>query len=174
MKKIILSLILSLIGIVSFAGTKLTSGTLEELAGLHRVAFIVEWGNAVYSKAGSLEDFLDKSVRDDDWENESLKYLFQKVNSRTGEYGLRLVGENDDNQNEEYYFEMEVASISKGGKIKGEIRLKNRMTNEAVATFVFSSDDDDDNDKIAFRDQFRTIGDSLGKQLLKVLKQLKK
>ncbi len=168
MKKLILSLLIAIMAIPAFAGTKLVTGSLADLKGGKTVPFIVNWDNAVYSKAGTLVDFLDKAVRNNDWERESLNYLIQKVNSRTGEYGVRL-SDKDTNTDSEYYFEMEVATISKGGDITGEILLKKKGQEDPVAILSFKSDDADNNDKIAFRDQFKSIGQSLGKLIVKQL-----
>ena len=67
-------------------------------------------------------------------------------------------------------FEMVVETISKGGDIKGEIQLKKKGQDEPVAVMTFTSDDADDDDKIAFRDQFKSIGESLGKLIVKQIK----
>lgn len=169
MKKLLFSILIAIMAIPAFAGTKLVTGSLADLKGQKSVPFIVNWGGAVYSKAGTLVDFLDKAVRNNDWEEGSLSYLFQKVNSRTGEYGIRLV-DKDAKTDSEYFFEMVVENISKGGDIKGEIQLKKKGQDEPVAVMTFTSDDADDDDKIAFRDQFKSIGESLGKLIVKQIK----
>ena len=169
MKKLLFSILIVMMAIPALAGTKLVTGSLSELKGAKSVPFIVNWDGAVYSKAGTLVDFLDKAVRNNDWEEGSLNYLFQKANSRTGEYGVRLVDKYTQTDSE-YYFEMVVETISKGGDIKGEIHLKKKGQDEPVAIMTFASDDADDNDKIAFRDQFKTIGESLGKLIVKQIK----
>jgi len=169
MKKLILSFLIAILALPAFAGTKIVTGSLSDLKGARTVPFIVNWNNAVYSKTGTLVDFLDKAIRNNDWEAESLNYLFQKVNSRTGEYGIRIVDKDTQNDTE-YYFEMVVETISKGGDIKGEIHLKKKGLDEPVAIMTFTSDDADDNDKIAFRDQFKTIGESLGKLIVRQIK----
>lgn len=169
MKKLLFSILIAIMAIPAFAGTKLVTGSLADLKGQKSVPFIVNWDGAVYSKAGNLVDFLDKAVRNNDWEEGSLSYLFQKVNSRTGEYGIRLV-DKDAKTDSEYFFEMVVENISKGGDIKGEIQLKKKGQDEPVAVMTFTSDDADDDDKIAFRDQFKSIGESLGKLIVKQIK----
>lgn len=169
MKKLLFSILIVIWAIPAFAGTKLVTGSLADLKGQKSVPFMVNWDGAVYSKSGTLVDFLDKAVRNNDWEESSLSYLFQKVNSRTGEYGIRLV-DKDAKTDSEYYFEMVVENISKGGDIKGEIQLKKKGQDEPVAVMTFTSDDADDDDKIAFRDQFKSIGESLGKIIVKQIK----
>lgn len=169
MKKLLFSILIAILSIPAFAGTKLVTGSLADLKEAKSVPFIVNWDGAVYSKAGTLADFLDKAVRNNDWEEGSLSYLFQKVNSRTGEYGVRLVDKDTQNDSK-YYFEMVVETISKGGDIKGEIQLKKKGQDEPVAVMTFTSDDADDDDKIAFRDQFKSIGESLGKLIVKQIK----
>ena len=169
MKKLLFSILIAILAIPAFAGTKLVTGSLADLKGAKSVPFIVNWDGAVYSKAGTLADFLDKAVRNNDWEEGSLSYLFQKVNSRTGEYGVRLVDKDTQNDSK-YYFEMVVETISKGGDIKGGIKLKKKGQDEPVAVMTFTSDDADDDDKIAFRDQFKSIGESLGKLIVKQIK----
>lgn len=131
MKKLLFSILIAILAIPAFAGTKLVTGSLADLKGAKSVPFIVNWDGAVYSKAGTLADFLDKAVRNNDWEEGSLSYLFQKVNSRTGEYGVRLVDKDTQNDSK-YYFEMVVETISKGGDIKGEIQLKKKGDRKSV------------------------------------------
>ncbi len=68
---------------------------------------------------------------------------------------------------------MDIMTISKGGDIEGKIYLINK-NGQTTCVMTFKSDDSDDDDSIAFRDQFSNIGDNLGKLLKKHLKQLQK
>ncbi|MCM1449309.1 MAG: hypothetical protein NC082_03125 [Clostridiales bacterium] len=170
MNRLFLLFAFTLLAIPAFAGTKIVSGSLSELKGVKTIPITVKWDNALYGKSGTLDDFLAKAERNKDWESESLDYLYRKTNYYTGEYGIRLVGDYTTLINSEYYFEMEVATISKGGEITGEILLKKKGQEEPVATIAYKSDDDDDDDKIAFRDQFKSIGENLGKLIVKQIK----
>ena len=66
MKKLLFSILIAILAIPAFAGTKLVTGSLADLKGAKSVPFIVNWDGAVYSKAGTLADFLDKAVRNND------------------------------------------------------------------------------------------------------------
>lgn len=169
MKKVLLSLLIALMAIPAFAGIKILGGSFDGIKDQKIVPVVLNWDNAVYGKGGTLQNFLDKAVRDKDWEGESLYYLMQKVNSKTSEYGLRLVPISQA-EDAEYYFEIEIDTISKGGDIQGFIYLRKKGTNHHLFTMSFKSDDSDDDDKIAFRDQFSSIGSNLAKILTKALK----
>lgn len=166
MKKIFLSLLLILLAIPAFAGTKLVQGTLYDLKGLKEIPISVSFENAVYGKAGNLSDFLDKATRDSDWETKSLNCLYQKADAQLGEYGVRLIGA-EKPVKAPLYLLMKVNTISKGGDIKGEILLMQNGQEAPLAVIEFSSDDSDDDDAITFRDQFRSVGKSLGKLIVK-------
>lgn len=170
MKKFIFSLLITVLTMPIFAGTKLVTGSLEELKNAKQIPVVLNWDNAVYAKAGTLTNFLDKAVRNNDWEKGSISYLFQKLNSKTSEYGIRFV-EPTAAPDAEYSIEIIVTNISKGGDLKGEILFKKKGEAEPLALMAFISDDADDDDKIAFRDQFKTIGESLSKLFVKQLKQ---
>lgn len=168
MRRIILSLLMTLIAIPVFAGTTLLSGSWGEVKGEIPVA--LNWKMAVYAKGGGLEEFLLKAKRSDDWESRSLSYFLKEVNERVKKYGVTLV-ENADTTAPEYRIEIVTYTISKGGNIKGKILLFSRESEEPVASVSFSSDENDDNDKIAFRDQLESVGESFGKLLRRQLKQ---
>lgn len=164
---------MAVIAIPSFAGTKLVFGTLDMLLGEKNIPVTLNWDKAVYAKFGNIDDFIAKAPRDENWESLSMNYFFQEVNEKTGEFGTRFTSkEKGDNAN--YRVEIVPESISKGGDIKGEILVYSTTSKEPVATISFSSDESDDNDKIAFRDQLENIGENFGKLVKKSLKQASK
>lgn len=173
MKKIFFAVLIAVLAIPCFAGTKMVSGSVSELMGAKVVPVTINWKDAIYGKAGSLDDFLSTAQRNPDWEKASLEYFLTKMNASIVEYGVRV----SDDQNEgdaKYELEIAVNSISKGGDIKGEIIVTKVGSIEPMAIIAFSSDDADNDDKIAFRDQFKSIGSSLGKLFVKEFKSAEK
>jgi hypothetical protein len=156
-----------------FAGTKLTSGDLSELAQMKKIPVVVNWEQSVYGKGGNVENFLATAPRDPEWEAKSMAPLYQEANEKTAPLGLIFV-DSASAPDSKYVLEIIVYTISKGGDIKGEIVTKERGSNTPVSTIAFSSDESDDNDKIAFKDQFESIGESLGKLVSKQLKRVRK
>ena len=166
MKRMLFIAMLALACIPAFAGTKVVFGSIDELKGEKNIPVYLNWKEAVYANYGSLEDFLLKAPRNDNWESQSLAYFIGEVNDKVGEYGIRVVAP-DKGDNAKYRIEIQPQTISKGGDIKGEILILPAEGNDPVASIAFSSDDSDDNDKIAFRDQLKSIGSSFGKLLKK-------
>ena len=156
-----------------FAGTKMVFGTIDQLKGEKNIPVTLNWEEAVYAKVGDLEDFLLKAERSDNWESQSLAYFLRKVNDKVGEYGIRVVSA-DKGDNSNFRIEIVPQTISKGSDITGEILLLPAEGNEPIASISFSSEERDDNDKIAFRDQLQSIGESFGKLLKKQIKQANK
>ena len=64
-----------------------------------------------------------------------------------------------------------MSKITGGGDIEGIIRLISQATKDELATVKFSSDESDDDDKIAFKDQLENIGENFGSILKKQLKK---
>lgn len=172
MKKFIFSLLMVILAMPCFAGTKMVTGSVSELVGAKVVPVSINWNDAIYGKAGTLEDFLSTAERNSDWEKASLGYFLTRMNESIVEYGVRV----SDSQSDEskYKLEIVVNSISKGGDIKGEIVVSAIGSTDPIAVIAFSSDDADSNDKIAFRDQFKSIGKSLGKLFVKDFKEAEK
>lgn len=173
MKKILLVAMLAVLSFPVFAGTKMVFGTIGQLKGEKNIPVILNWKEAVYAKGGELDDFLLKAERNDEWESQSLSYFLREVNEKVGEYGVRLVAP-EKGDNAKYRIEIVTQTISKGGDITGEILLLPAEGNDPIASISFSSDESDDNDKIAFRDQLQSIGESFGKLLKKQIKQADK
>lgn len=173
MKNQFLSILLALFALPAFTGVKLISGSFDELKGQQTLPFVLDWSKAEYGKGGNLQNFLDKAFRNPDWEEASLSYFYQKANSKTGDYGLRLVpiAQCPDS---EYYIIMYVWTISNSGDLWGYMYLAKKGSDDFLAVMSFSSDDADDNDKITFRDQFKSIGESLGSLIQKQLKKMYK
>lgn len=163
----ILGLILT---IPLFAGTKLVSGNLSELIGARAIPVYVNWDSATYEKNGNLADFLSTAIRDDDWEKASLEYLLTRADAQTVEYGVRLTSPQD-TTSYKYKMDVMVQSISKNGTIQGIINVVSVNCPNPIAVIEFKSDDADNNDKIAFRDQFKSLGKSLGKLLTEQFSQ---
>lgn len=155
------------------AGTKMVFGTIDQLKGEKNIPVTLNWKEAVYAKGGNLDDFLLKAERSDNWESQSLAYFLREVNDKVGEYGVRLVSV-DKGDNSKFRIEIVPHAISKGGDITGEILLLPAEGNYPIASISFSSDESDDDDKIAFRDQLESIGESFGKLLKKQIKQANK
>lgn len=173
MKKIIFIAMLAILSFPAFSGTKMVFGTIDQLKGEKNIPVTINWKEAVYAKGGDLEDFLLKTERNDNWESQSLAYFLREVNDKVGEYGVRVVSA-DKGENSKFRIEIVPQTISKGGDITGEILLLPAEGNDPIASISFSSDDSDDNDKIAFRDQLQSIGESFGKLVKKQIKQADK
>ena len=173
MKKLFFTILMAVLSFPSFAGTKLVFGSMDMLLGEKNIPVILNWDKAVYAKYGNIEDFIAKAPRDENWEALSMNYFLQEVNDKTLEFGTRFTSkEKGDNTN--YRVEIVPESITKGGDIKGEILVYSANNKEPIATISFSSDESDDNDKIAFKDQLENIGENFGKLLKKSLKQASK
>lgn len=173
MKKILLMAMLAVFSFPAFAKIKIVFGTIDQLKGEKNIPVILNWKEAVYAKGGSLDDFLLKAIRNDDWESESLSYFISEVNEKVGEYGVRVVAP-EKADNTKYRIEIVTQTISKEGDITGEILILPADGDDPIASISFSSDESDDNDKIAFRDQFQSIGENFGKLLEKEIKQADK
>lgn len=170
MKKFLIVSITLFFTLPIFAGTKLISGDLGVLYGSKEIPVVLNWDNAVYGKNGNLNDFLNKAYRDSKWESKSLDYFLNEANKKIGEYGSRLV-EMGDASNYEYFIVINVNSISKGGDIKGTINLISVENHKIISCVEYSSDESDNDDEIAFRDQLGNIGENYGKILEKSLKK---
>lgn len=153
----------------AIAGIKIVDGSVDDVIIAKKIAVAVNWDNAVYGKSGTLDDFLAKAERNDDWAEESMSYMLRKLNAQTGEYGVRFVGTARDAA-AEYSVEIVVSHISKGGDLRGDILFRKKGERQPLAVMAFTTDDADDDDRITFRDQFKSIGDSLGKFFAKKLK----
>lgn len=173
MKKFMFALLMVILAMPCFAGTKMVTGSVSELIGAKVVPVSINWHDAIYSKAGTLEDFLSTAERNSDWEKASLGYFLTRMNESIVEYGVRVSDSQSDTESK-YKLEIVVNSISKGGDIKGEIVVSAIGSTDPIAIIAFSSDDADNNDKIAFRDQFKSIGKSLGKLFVKEFKDSEK
>lgn len=173
MKKLLFMVMLAVLSFPAFAGTKIVFGSIDQLKGEKNIPVILNWKEAVYAKGGNVEDFLLKDDRNEDWESLSLNYFLREVNDKVGEYGVRVVAPNK-GDNSKFRIEIVTQTISKGGDITGEILVLPAEGNDPIASISFSSDESDDNDKIAFRDQLQSIGESFGKLLKKQIKQADK
>ena len=152
---------------ISNAGVRLSSGDFSSLYGMRNIPVYLDWDKAKYSKAGTLDDFLIKATRSEEWEKESLDFFIKEVNNRIGEYGTNITFGSADTHLP--YIIIRVFSISVDGDIKGEIILAHY--NDVLATALFSSDTSDDDDEIAFKDQMENIGENFGKLLNKVFEK---
>lgn len=173
MKKFLIVAITLLFTLPIFAGTKLISGDLGVLYGSKEIPVVLNWDNAVFNKNGKLDDFLKKAYRSSSWESQSLEYFIKEVNKKIGKYGSHVVQETN-TIDSNYIIVIEVKTITKGGDIKGNIWVRNISNSTEMANVEFSSDESDNDDEIAFRDQLENIGENFGKQLEKSLKKASK
>ena len=169
MRKILLAVLAAFFAIPSFAGVKLVSGSVDALSGEKNIQVTLNWEKAVYDKWGTLTNFLDLAVRNKTWESASTGYFCQQATLKTAKLGLRFAESKENEVTTNYYFEIVTTTINKDGSIAGELLLKKKGESEPIAVFSFKSDDEDKTDKITFRDQFSSIGKSLGKFIVKQL-----
>lgn len=173
MRKFLLMILSVLVAVPAFCGTKLLTGDFSEILDVENIPVSIDWSNAVYKKGGTLDDFIKKAPRSKNWESESLAFFLREANERCAQYGTTLVEQSDAN-NAPYAIIIAVSKISGGGDIEGIIKLINVETNGELATVKFSSDESDDNDNIAFKDQLENVGENFGSILKKQLKKASK
>lgn len=157
----------------SYAGTRIVKGTLDPIAEYKRIPVVTNWTKAVYEKKGTIDNFLDLEYRDPDWDAKSLAHFIQPINKEIGKYGVRLVMDKA-KADCPLYFEIITHEIDDEGDIKGYIHLRREGWDGSICVIQFSSDEADDDDQIAFADQFDSIGESLGATIRKALKTLYK
>ena len=169
--RISIAIALSLFSVFSsIAGVKLESGSRACLAGSKRVGITYVWDQAVYCYGGNLDDFLHRARREANWEEVSFRDMAQEFNSETLKYGIRMVWM-DHEADAPYYFVMVVRYIDENGDVEGKMALRCTANDNVEAVLRFSSDDADDNDEYVFRDQFESIGEALGKSVVKAMKK---
>ena len=167
--KYILSLI-SLICLVSVeihAGhLELKEGSLDSIKGQTYVSVEVDYAKAVYKEKGGLkfDDFLRKHRRMPNWEQKCLDYFCEWFNDETMKT-TACVGCKD----AKYAIVVVVKEISSGGKITGNIVIKQIATGKQMALLTFKGSDGDVEDMIPLRDPMKDAGESLGKFLNKNL-----
>lgn len=66
---------------------------------------------------------------------------------------------------------MVVRHIDENGDIEGKMALRCTANDNVEAVLKFSSDDADDNDEYVFREQVESIGEALGKSVVKAMKK---
>ena len=173
MKKISLLILTSILAIPMFAGTKLISGSFLEMRNERNIPVYLDWSDAVYGKSGNLDDFINKATREANWEEASLAYFIKEFNKRAGEYGVSVANPEEATATQ-YSIIVKTYVISKGGDIKGTILLMKEGEKNPLGIVEFSSDESDDDDKIAFRDQLENVGENFGKIVQKELKKSSK
>lgn len=159
------------VGLNAFAGTRHDSGEYSALLECDTVPVTLNWTNAVYAKSGKLSNFLRKADRDPEWESKSMSYFFKKANRELSDTDIVLVSMSDTTAESSFYFEIMPYTITKDGDLKGEILLKKTGSYNPLAVATFSSDERDENDAIAFKDQLDNIGESFGNYLTKQIKK---
>jgi len=157
MKKLILFMAFML-SVVNASGAKLVEGSLDCIKGEKFIAVSLDCSKLVYKKNRPFQDFLDKAPRMDNWEEESLKYFFEKFNEETFKYHFSSVPVTSKNKGK---FEMVITPHA---------YIFNKETNEKVATIEFKTDGDD-NDEITLRDPMKEAGEDLGSLFKKFLKK---
>lgn len=177
MRKIILGILFCVAMLPAVAGSKVVSGNFGVLLGVGNLPVMVNWNDAKYGYGGNLDHFLLKAPRLQDWERLSLMPFYTEVNKEITEFGAHVYPMSPDDEYQ-YYLVISVQKISTDGNISGFIFLNAADRSQPVAVAQFSSDEADDDDKIAFKDQFESIGESFGyllfKQLRKEYKQRKR
>lgn len=148
--------------VVSFAyGAKVVEGSLSCMKGERYITIKLDCSILVYKKDRPFQEFLDKAPRNDDWEQESIKYFCQKFNQKTYKAYLKAVPEDYENSGT-YELVIVPITINNGGSIIGEAYLINRETKKKRATISFKAEGDD-NDEITLRDPLKEAGESIGK-----------
>lgn len=172
MKKLTLFVLTMILAFPIFAGTKLISGSFLEIRNERNIPVVLDWSDAVYGKSGNLDDFINKAKREVNWEEASLSYFIREFNKRTGEYGVS-VAPVEEAADCPYVIYIKTSTISKSGDIRGTILLIKEGTSTPLGIVEFSSDERDDDDAIAFKDQLENIGENFGKLVQKELKKKK-
>lgn len=171
-KLLILTILLSTAIIPASAKVNATLNNMGLLYNVGKVPVTVNWKDAVYKKRGTLRDFLLESRRDRDWERRSNEYFLYEATLEVGDLGVEFVEADPGTTPTGYSLEIEVKRISGDGNISGDIILyKNTDYGKfKKAAITFSSDDSDDDDPIAFKDQMKDVGEQFGELLRKQIR----
>ena len=153
------------------------------MRGVSRIPVVLDWSQAVdevtpdcflFSEyinndlnEASLKYFVDLLL---EYRNNSLKYFVAEFNEQVSEYGTSIALPCDDNESQ-YTIVIKTFTIKRNGNITGAIYLNKEGDENPVGVAYFVSDDCDDDDAIAFRDQLRDIGKKLGRQVKKEFKK---
>lgn len=155
------------IGLYTIASAKLN----ENITVGTRFRTMLDCSNLKYiSNSGKLVDFdafLSKHVRNDNWEEESLKYFIQKFNSEAdGQLICRDINAKE-HPNYKYYMIIKPILIDSSGRIWANIYIspiKNINKPQFVMAFTAAGDYDD---AIALRDPLKEAGEKIAKLILK-------
>lgn len=171
MKKFLLIIFISMLGLSGYASTKMHSGSFECLYGESEVAFKFDFSHAKYKKKYPVEEFVLKANRAENWMQRSLGYFINSFNYETARYGLMT---DSVAPKANYILEFNVLEVGGSGKLKGVVFLKSINDGQCHAAAGFSSGDQDDDDDVTYRDQMASLGQEYAKLILAETRKPKK
>lgn len=167
----VFTILVTLFALSAFGRTRIVEGTLDPIAEYKSIPVLTNWEKAVYEKKGTIDSFLELNYRDPDWDVKSLAHFIQPINKEIGKYGVKLVS-GAKKTDCPLYFEIVTKEIDDEGDIKGFIYLKREGVSSSICVIQFSSDEADDDDEVAFADQFESIGESFSGVIKQALKRV--
>lgn len=163
-----LSLVALLFSITTFA-VKVTYGSLECLKNEQSIAVSLDLTNTTYMTKYSVESFLGKYPRVNDWKERSIQYFIKEFNKNAYNIGLYVVADNET----EYEMQIVPSDIKADGRfVKVTVNIVKKETKETMASLLLNSSDGDNDDEITFRDTMRNLGELLGRFFNTKMKKL--
>lgn len=170
MKKVILSLIALLFSFTAMA-VKVTQGSLECLKEQKSITVSLDLTNTTYMKKYSVDEFLGKYPRSNNWKEGSIRQFIKEFNENTDKIGLHVVNEGET----EYEFQIVPGNINSNGEfVKVVVNVVKKSSREVMASMTLDTNDGDKDDEIAFRDTLGNLGERLGKYFNVKLKKINK
>ena len=170
MKKVILSLIALLFSFTAMA-VKVTQGSLECLKGQKSITVSLDLTNTTYMKKYSVDEFLGKYPRSNNWKEGSIRQFIKEFNENTDKIGLHVVNEGET----EYEFQIVPGNINSNGEfVKVVVNVVKKSSREVMVSMTLDTNDGDKDDEIAFRDTLGNLGERLGKYFNVKLKKINK
>ncbi len=167
MKKMLVAFALLLSSLASFATVHLTDGSVKCLKGEQQLDVVLNLDNTKYQEARPLSDFLSTAPRADEWQQKSLDIFSLYFNQVSRKFGLMSA---PTRTTAKYVLYITPENVDKKGRLSGRVYLKNEETSTTEATFVFSTNDGDNDDDITFQDPLSELGEDMAKLFKKVLK----
>lgn len=171
MKRLLLIVFVSMLGLMGHASTKMHSGSFECLCGESEVAFKFDFSRTKYKKKYPVEEFVLKVNRAENWMQRSLGYFINSFNYETVRYGLKT---DTVAPRANYILEFNVLEVDGSGKLKGVVFLKTVDGGQCHAAADFSSSDQDDDDDVTYRDQMASLGKEYARLILAETRKPKK
>lgn len=173
MKKILLIIMFANVVCINsiMAGVRFVSGSLAALIEERAISIKIDYKDAVFGGRMELKDFLSLAPRAYDWEAQSMEYFLQSYNEAALGRNIPALRPKEELR---YCLLLKVEAISKDGGISGHAYLMDTQTEEQLAVMLFISEDEDDDDEIAMRDQLESIGAPMARLLNKEIKRCKK